>query len=103
MKPFKFFSRHIAIAHDGGFIFAGEHFYTMNKEERQSLVNPNSIIPKYHIMPRWVHPKNKDKFKPDYEKLWYFNCLSNALEYKMIEELNDWNISQNILKKDERI
>ena len=77
MNEFKFFARHIAIAHDGGYIFAGEYFYTMNKEEFQLVTG--EMAPKYHIIPRWVHPTNKDSFKPCYDKFWYFNSESNAV------------------------
>ncbi len=76
MREFKFFSNHIAIAHDGGYIFAGEHFYTMNKEEILSV--SGEIIPKYIIVKRIISKKFKDKFKPDYKKLWYFRSQSNA-------------------------
>ena len=87
MRPFKFFSCHIAIAHDGGHIYAGEVFYTMNKEEFQSI--SGRIIPKYTIVTRCVHPKYKDVFKPDHTKLWYFKSESNANYLKDIWEWQD--------------
>ena len=76
LSQFKFFSSHIAIAHDGGYIYAGEEFYTMNKEEIESI--SGRILPKYIIVKRFVSKQYKDQFKPDYDKLWYFNNISNA-------------------------
>ncbi len=76
LKPFKFLSNHIAIAHDGGYIFAGEVFYTMNKEEIVGI--SGEIIPKYIIIHRYVSRKYMNMFKPDYDKLWYFRSKNNA-------------------------
>ena len=87
MNEFKFFARHIAIAHDGGYIFAGEHFYTMNKEELPLITG--EIAPKYHIKPRWVHPKYKKQFKPDYDKFWYFRSESDAVFLRSIWIIQD--------------
>lgn len=81
MKPFKFLEYVLAYSHNDEPIYAGEIFYTMNKEEFQSVV-PGRIIPKYTIVRRCVHPKYKDRFKPDYKTLLYFKTEESAEFYK---------------------
>ena len=88
MRPFKFLRNPIAIAHDGGDIYAGEVFYTMNKEDMESI-KPGRIIPKYTIVRRMVGKKYEDVFKPDYNSLWYFRSESNAEYLKDIWEWQD--------------
>lgn len=83
MKLFKFLNSPIAIAHDGGQIYAGDVFYTMNKQEIPSI-KPNQIIPKYTIVRRFVSKQYEDVFKPDYETLWYFRSRQNAEYLKTI-------------------
>ena len=82
MKPFKFLNCPIAIAHDGGNIFAGEVFYTMNKEEFPSI--SGRPIPKYTIVRRTVTKKFEEVFTPDYNRLWYFRSEQNAEYLKEI-------------------
>jgi hypothetical protein len=72
MRPFKFLKCPLAIAHDGGYIYSGEVFYTMNKEDRLPIKPGRSIIPKYTIVRRTISKKYQKVFKPDYEGLWYF-------------------------------
>jgi hypothetical protein len=87
MKPFKFLRTPLFTAHDGGDVYAGEHFYTMNKEEFPSV--NGGTIPKYTIVTRCIHPKFKDKFKPDHEVLWYFRSIQNAVYLRTIWERED--------------
>ena len=89
MKPFKFLRTPIIKAHDGGYIYVGEYFYSMNKEEMESVTRPGEMIPKYTIVTRCVHPIYKDVFKPDYDKLWYFRSEQNAEYLKRIWENED--------------
>lgn len=89
MKPFKFLRSPIINAHDGGYIYAGEYFYSMNKEEMESVIRPGEMIPKYTIVRRRVDPIYKDVFKPDYDKLWYFKSERNADYLKRIWENQD--------------
>lgn len=88
MKPFKFLRNPIAKAHDGGDIYAGEVFYTMNKEDFPSI-KPGRIIPKYTIVRRMVSKKFQEIFIPDYEVLWYFRSRENAEYLKRIWERED--------------
>ena len=87
MKPFKFLRCPIATSHDGGDIYAGEVFYTMNKEEFQSI--SGRPIPKYTIVRRIVSKKFEGVFKPDYNSLWYFRSESNANYLKDIWKWQD--------------
>jgi len=48
MRQFKFLRNPIITAHDGGYIFVREFFYTMNKEE---------IAQVYHCIK--IHPPNE--------------------------------------------
>ena len=91
MKPFKFLNCPIATSHDGGYIYAGEVFYTMNKEEFPSITG--RPIPKYTIVRRMVTKNFEEIFKPDYNKLWYFRSESNA-EY--LKDIWEWQDKQNI-------
>lgn len=76
MKPFKFLNCPILKSHDGHDIYAGEWFYSVNKEEFTSI--SGRPIPKYTVVPRRVSHSFKDKFRPDHEKLWYFKSRNNA-------------------------
>ena len=67
----------------------GDSFYSMNKEEMESVTRPGEMIPKYTIVRRCVHPMYGDKFKPDHEKLWYFKSLHNAEYLKTLWENED--------------
>ena len=87
IKDFKFLRCPIATAHDGGVIYVGEYFYTMNKEEFPSV--SGGVVSKYTIVTRWVHPKHEGKFKPDYNSLWYFRSKQNAEYLKTIWERQD--------------
>lgn len=84
--PFKFLRRPIIKAHDGGYIYAGEVFYSMNKEEFPSI-KPGKMIPKYTIIRRCV--RYLSIFKPDYEALWYFRSEMNAEYLKRLWERQD--------------
>lgn len=80
MKPFKFLHNPIATAHDGGEIYVEQLFYTMNKEEivNYTYMGERRVTPKYTIVRRFVPRIYEDKFKPDYETLWYFKSKQNA-------------------------
>ena len=88
MRPFKFLRNPIATAHDGGYIFAGETFFTMNKEEYPSA-KPGRMIPKYTIVRRYVAKKYATIFKPDYKTLWYFRSEYNANYLRTLWENED--------------
>lgn len=88
MTPFKFLRNPIIKAHDGGNIYAGETFFTMNKEEYES-VRPGRIIAKYTIVRRYVPKKYQDVFKPDYNALWYFRSKQNAEYLRTLWENDD--------------
>ena len=94
MKPFKFFRSPIAIAHDGGYIFPEEYFYTMNKVKltHNHLRGKISITPKYTIVTRFLPKIYEDKFKPDYDTLWYFRSRQNAEYLKSIWEEQDGKV-----------
>jgi hypothetical protein len=83
MKTFKFLRTPLFTAHDGGDIYPGEYFYTMNKEVM------GKSIPKYTIVRRCIHPKFANRFKPDHEALWYFRSKNNAEYLKGIWERED--------------
>lgn len=89
MKGFKFLRRPIAVAHDGGYIYPGDVFYTMNKED----IRKNGLkiwdIPKYSIVKRKIDKKHVKFFKPDYELLWYFRSFHNAKSLKNIWRQQD--------------
>ena len=79
MNSFKFLRPPIIIAHDGGYIYPEEYFYTMNKEDINYIVGRKvKVTPKYTIVERFLPKVCQDKFKPDYEKLWYFRSKLNA-------------------------
>lgn len=73
MKSFKFLRTPLFTAHDGGEVYPGDYFYTMNKEAM------GETIPKYTIVSRCIHPKFAYTWKPDHDKLWYFRSMSNAV------------------------
>lgn len=88
MKPFKFFQKKPLLeAHDGGYIYAGELFYTMNKEEYMGV--SGRMIEKYTIVRRYVAKKNENIFKPDNKLLWYFKSKKNAEYLRDIWERED--------------
>ena len=76
MRPFKFLKCPIATACDGGYIYAGQTFFTMNKEEFLGV--SGRIIPKYTIVRRYVGKKYITTFKPDYNTLLYFRTMGSA-------------------------
>jgi|LakMenEpi03Aug12_release.lakeMendotaPanAssembly.Ray.scaffolds.fasta_scaffold212126_1 hypothetical protein len=88
MRQFKFLVEPLLNAHDGGDIYPGQEFYTVNKEELHLRERPT---PKYSIVRRVVPFKYRHKFKPDHDILWYFRSKSNA-EYLI-----------NIWKRDDRM
>ena len=91
IKEFKFLRSPIAKAHDGGYIYAGETFYTMNKEEivRYTYMGERKVTPKYTIVNRSIPKIYESDFKPDYDELWYFRSISNAEYLKTIWERQD--------------
>ncbi len=91
MNSFKFLRNPIAKAHDGGYIYVDEYFYTMNKEEivRYTYMGERKVTPKYSIVTRFVSKVHEDRFKPDYDELWYFRSISNAEYMKTLWERQD--------------
>ncbi len=88
MKPFKFLTNPIAYGTFGNLpIYAGEVFYTMNKEEIMSV--SGEVLPKYIIVHRYVSKKFEDRFKPDYDKLFYFKTRESAEFYQ--QRLKHWD------------
>ena len=88
MKPFKFFQKkYIARAHDGGYIYAEQYFYTMNKEEFMGV--SGRMVEKYSIVTRFLPKIYEDQFKPDYNSLWYFRSKQNAEYLRTIWERED--------------
>ncbi len=87
MKSFTFLRHALAHTPTKEPIFAGEVFYTMNKEEIVSV--SGTILPKYIIIRRYVSKKFEYKFKPDYDKLLYFKTRESAEFYK--ERLIHWD------------
>lgn len=94
MIPFKFLRSPIIKAHDGGYIYPEQYFYTMNKEELTHTHRGGkiSVTPKYTIVTRFLPKIYRDKFKPDYNTLWYFRSKSNAEYLKRTWETQDGNI-----------
>lgn len=84
MRELKFLTNPLIKAHDGGYINAGEYFYSMNKEEMPSVCNPRNPIAKYTIVRRRIDPSFKNHFKPDYDALWYFRSKESAEYLKRI-------------------
>lgn len=78
VTPFKFLNPPLLRSHDGHEIYAGEWFFSVNKNDMESVTNPGTFIPKYTIVRRRVDPIYKNVFKPDHETLWYFKSESNA-------------------------
>ena len=88
MKSFKFFNNVLAYSTFGNIpIYAGEIFYTMNKEEMVAVLG--EILPKHIIIHRYVSKKFEHKFKPDYNVLYYFKTRESAEFYK--ERLTHWD------------
>jgi hypothetical protein len=79
MKTFKFLTNPLLVTIDGKEIYTGTYFYSMNK---QDIILPNKITPKYTIVIRCIHPIYKDVFKPDYDTLLYFSTKESAEFYK---------------------
>ena len=67
-------------SHDGYPIYAGELFYSVAKHDYDVRYADGSekTIPKYNIVMRFVDERDKDRFRPDHNKLWYFKSKSNA-------------------------
>ena len=87
MRKFKFFDNVLAYSTFGNIpIYAGEVFYTMNKEEIVSV--SGRVLPKHIIVHRYVSKKFEDKFKPDYNVLYYFKTRESAEFCK--ERLTHW-------------
>jgi hypothetical protein len=87
MKPFKFLTNPIAYTINKEPIYAGEVFFTMNKEEIVAI--SGAILPKYIIIHRYVSKTHQYKFNPDYDKLLYFKTRESAEFYK--ERLIHWD------------
>jgi hypothetical protein len=83
MKPFKFLNPPLMKTHDGHLLFAGEEFYSVNKEDYVSYTG--RTIAKYTAVKRIVPLKFRDKFIPDHDLLWYFKSKHN-MEYL----INTW-------------
>ena len=79
MKTFKFLTNPLLVTIDGKEIYPSTYFYSMNK---QDIILPNKITPKYTIVIRCIHPIYKDVFKPDYDTLLYFSTKESAEFYK---------------------
>ena len=96
MKLFKFFRSPIAIAHEGGYIYAEQYFYTMNKEELAHTHQDGkiSVTPKYSIVTRFLPKIYEKKFKPDYDTLLYFKTMESAEFYK--SRLEHWDEHVNV-------
>jgi len=88
MRPFtfKFLNYPIVKSHEGIDIFAGEEFYTVNKED---IHTARKTTKKYTIVARCVSEEAKHKFKPDTELLWYFKSKSAAEWYVAIWKAQD--------------
>ena len=80
MREFKFLKYPIAYSHHDEPIFADEIFYTMNKEDMESVTG--EIIPKYTIMFRRIVSLFRESWKPDYDKILYFKKIEGAEDYK---------------------
>ena len=76
MKTFKFLESPLLYSHEGTPIFAGDVFYSVNKEDIFSF--KGNIVKKYSIVMRQIQPIHKDIFKPDHDVLWYFRSKTNA-------------------------
>jgi hypothetical protein len=92
IKPFKFLTHPLIFSHEQKHIFADEFFFSVNKED---FIYPNGKITlKYTIVERYIISKRKDKFKPDYDKLWYFKSRHAAEWYvdvwKRHDRYNEW-------------
>lgn len=87
VRPFKFLNNPIAYSYTKNPIFAGEIFYSMNKEVITSI--GGRIIPKYSIVMRTVPYRYEFKYKPDYNTLFYFNTREEAEFIK--ERLIHWD------------
>jgi hypothetical protein len=79
IRPFKFLKNPLLITVDGKSIYPNILFYSMNK---QDIILPNKITPKYTIVIRCIDPIYEDVFKPDYDTLLYFSTRESAEFYK---------------------
>jgi hypothetical protein len=63
----------------------------MNKEEivNYTYMGERRVTPKYTIVMRYVQSIFEDKFKPDYETLWYFRSKQSAEYLKGLWERED--------------
>lgn len=80
MKPFKFLKYPVLFTHHNEPVYAGEWFYSMNKNEIESITG--DIVPKHTIVKRNVHPIYKDTFTPAYDAILYFKTEEEAETYK---------------------
>jgi hypothetical protein len=78
MLGFKFLRHPIAISLGTSYIYSGEVFYVMNKEDIVSSKIYPRVIPKYTIAGRKVSVKSMNSFTPNYQLYWYFNDKSDA-------------------------
>lgn len=91
MKPFKFLNPPLMRTHDGHEIYAGEEFYSVNKEE---YINYRGrTIAKYTSVKRIVPLKYRDKFIPDHDFLWYFKSKSNMVWLIDMWKIQDKQVS----------
>jgi hypothetical protein len=93
IKPFKFLQCHLLMySHEHKPIYAGEIFYAVPKLDLD-LLNGGKLE-KYKITMRFVHKQNKDIYKPDHEKLWYFKTKETAEFYvghwKRQDDFENW-------------
>jgi hypothetical protein len=79
IKEFKFLRNPLLVTVDGKSIYPNILFYSMNKED---IILPRKITPKYTIVTRCIHPIYKDVFKPDYDTLLYFSTKESAEFHK---------------------
>ena len=81
MRHFKFFSRGLVEAHDGGWIMFNETFYTVAKKDYW-VTFPNGAkrrqVKKYSIATRFVGSNYIDVFKPDNERLWFARTIQRT-------------------------
>lgn len=81
MNNFKFLApAPLVHSHDGYPIYAGDLFYTVAKHDFDVTYGDGTekTIPKYNIAMRFVDKRDKDRFIPDHNRLWYFKSKSNA-------------------------
>lgn len=96
MSPFKFLMSPLMYSHEHKPIFAGEIFYAVPKTDIE-LLNGKTLV-KYKITMRFVHKKNREVYKPDNERFWYFKHKQNAEWlidiWKGQDRLDEWYMKQ---------